>query len=600
MAKIKAFSYDSALGDLILINKFGSKSGGVDLFIASSHSTKEDEAIEKAVELSTARGGTPFILLELRKVERADLNNGLEALLRVPSLETLPILAFSLPAQEDSLLSLISALNLNEVHSELVAAGNEVIQKLVKVIKDRVGLSSQQRQKPAVMLHTVFQSGSSAANTIRLAVNAEIEEKRQRLAARLEEQGPTGPAPEDPLVSICLPVQNAEKSIAKTLEGILCQTFENFEVLIADDHSDDNTLEIVTYYASRDARIIPWINEEPVGAVKNHNECLMRARGKYIKPLSQDSWLHPQHLEQMLEIAESQPQTALILAATDESLPDWSEIGLNSSNQTLKAIVEHGLDDLRRLAPCPSALFFRSAHIGKGFNSNLPNLATVDYALRILTKGDLFLFPCGLLETTTWHNNQKQWAGYYMELAAESIQIAASSQEILKNIGIEKEVFVDSSLLKLGNDLTHTEATRGRIALNAPGGKLTSNQNTLPVAVTLLRTLGRCQQRGGSADSRAREIELLEERVRELLSSPSWRMTKVLRDWNARLQNDTAIASSIDWEKIDWTENLAQQTYAELLRKIIREIKTSRSWRLTAPLRRWKGKRNLRSERLEK
>lgn len=588
MARVKNFNYASCLGDLILMSELCSRYGGLKLIIATTGKVQSD---------GTALGGIPFFCLELQQSAQTQ-TSGLKAILSLPYFDTLSKIVFQLPAQEESLLSVISALSFSGVSSDLVDAKDPDMQNLTRLVKDKIAQAAPTAQSTPVMLHTLFQGGTRLANRASSERNLEIEERRQRLAAKLEQQGSPGPAPEDPLVSICLPVQNAEKSLAKTLEGILCQTFENFEVLIADDHSDDNTLEIVTHYASRDARLIPWINEEPVGAVKNYNECLMRARGKYIKTLSQDAWLHPQHLEKMLAVAESQPQTALVLAALEDGLPRWSEIGLNSSAKALKAIVENGLDDLRRLAPCPSSLFFPASHIGKGFNSKLPNLATVDYALRILSKGDLFIVPCGLIETTTLQDSHKQWAGHYMDLAAESIQIAANSQEILKNIGVEKEVFVDSSLLKLGTDLTKTESTRGRLALNAPGGILGGNQNTLPVAVSLLRTLGRCQQKG-TADSRAQEIEMLEERVRQLLNSQSWRMTKVLRDWNARMRTDSAAASSIDWEQIDWTENLAQQTYAELLRSLIKEIKTSRSWRLTAPLRRWKGQRS-RSQRLEK
>ena len=56
-------------------------------------------------------------------------------------------------------------------------------------------------------------------------------------------------------VSILIPVYNCEEFIAETIESILCQSFSNFELLIADDGSKDKSLEIIKDYAKKDSRI---------------------------------------------------------------------------------------------------------------------------------------------------------------------------------------------------------------------------------------------------------------------------------------------------------------------------------------------------------
>lgn len=601
MGAIKDFDYASCLSDIIVMADQCKRHGDVELLVSASRGGQRNESATRAIKSRIALAGTQLFYLDLRLASANDGKPEIKALLSVPALASLHTLSFRLPSQQETLFSVLESFKFSLLNTDLVPAQDATVNVIIK----RISALAKRLQRPynhgqPVMLHTAIQNGASTFRRTETAQYAKVDQKRRHLAAQLDQQGYPGPTPENPLVSICLPVQNAEKSIARTLEGLLCQTFENFEVLIADDHSDDNTLEIVSHYASRDARIILWINDEPVGAIGNFNECLVRARGKYIKPLSQDAWLHPQYLEATLEVLESSSETTLIVAAAHEGLPSWYSRGRNPSQTVLKNIVKHGLDDLRRLVPCPSSMMFRADHIGKGFNSSLPNLATVDYSLRLLTKGDLFLLPSKLVETSALSDTRKQWAGHYMELAAESIKIASNSQEVLSHISpssASREVFIDSTLLKLGTDLTSTELKRGRIGLAAPAGAANINQDVMPIAVSLLRTLGRCQQKGGSKEAKAQEIELLEEKVRALLNSRSWRVTKALRDWNANLQLDVTTPGSLNLAEIDWTQNLAQQTYAELLRKIIREIKTSRSWRLTAPLRRWKAEQYRRADK---
>src|SRR5271155_20695 len=68
-----------------------------------------------------------------------------------------------------------------------------------------------------------------------------------------------------PKVSICLPVYNGEHYLAEAIESALNQTFEDFELLIADDCSQDSSAEIIARFAARDARIRHWRNPHNLG-----------------------------------------------------------------------------------------------------------------------------------------------------------------------------------------------------------------------------------------------------------------------------------------------------------------------------------------------
>ena len=93
-------------------------------------------------------------------------------------------------------------------------------------------------------------------------------------------------------VSIIVPMYNAEKFIGKTIESVLAQTYQNWEMLIMNDVSTDNSLAIVSLYAKKDERIKIVNTEKNVGVVKGRNFLIDLASGKYIAFLDADDYWH--------------------------------------------------------------------------------------------------------------------------------------------------------------------------------------------------------------------------------------------------------------------------------------------------------------------
>jgi glycosyltransferase involved in cell wall biosynthesis len=102
------------------------------------------------------------------------------------------------------------------------------------------------------------------------------------------------------IVSICIPTYNGATYLAKTIDSVLAQTFSNFEVLIVDDQSEDDTLEIARSYAARDLRIRLVQNPGNLGLVGNWNRCIELAKGEWIKFIFQDDLLVPECLNKMI------------------------------------------------------------------------------------------------------------------------------------------------------------------------------------------------------------------------------------------------------------------------------------------------------------
>ena len=101
------------------------------------------------------------------------------------------------------------------------------------------------------------------------------------------------------LVSIIMPSYNTAKYIEESIQSVLNQTYKNWELIIVDDCSTDNTDEIVSQF--NDKRIIYLKNEQNSGAAISRNRALREAKGKWIAFLdSDDLWL-PEKLERQIQ-----------------------------------------------------------------------------------------------------------------------------------------------------------------------------------------------------------------------------------------------------------------------------------------------------------
>lgn len=119
----------------------------------------------------------------------------------------------------------------------------------------------------------------------------------------------------NPLVSICVPTYNGEKYLRECLNSVLAQTFSDFEVLIVDDQSSDNTFCIAQEYAEKDTRIRVMRNDKNLGLVGNWNQCVELASGEWIKFVFQDDLIAPACLEKML--AASTHNSSIICCLSD-------------------------------------------------------------------------------------------------------------------------------------------------------------------------------------------------------------------------------------------------------------------------------------------
>jgi glycosyltransferase involved in cell wall biosynthesis len=119
-----------------------------------------------------------------------------------------------------------------------------------------------------------------------------------------------------PLVSIGLPVRNGEDYISFTLKSLLSQSFKNFELIISDNYSTDNTEKICKKFAKKDSRIRFIKQKKNIGQTENFNTVLKKSKGKYFMWASHDDLYKKIHIENLLEVHKINKQIAVAMAGT--------------------------------------------------------------------------------------------------------------------------------------------------------------------------------------------------------------------------------------------------------------------------------------------
>jgi glycosyltransferase involved in cell wall biosynthesis len=106
-------------------------------------------------------------------------------------------------------------------------------------------------------------------------------------------------------VSVGMLVYNEAENIERTIESVLSQDFEGFELTISDNCSTDATAEICEHYRGKDPRVTVITNSKNIGAVANAKQLVEKSTGEYFVWISGHDLWHPQFLSKSLQIAES-------------------------------------------------------------------------------------------------------------------------------------------------------------------------------------------------------------------------------------------------------------------------------------------------------
>jgi teichuronic acid biosynthesis glycosyltransferase TuaG len=167
------------------------------------------------------------------------------------------------------------------------------------------------------------------------------------------------------LVSIIMPTYNCGDFIGITLESLKAQTYQNWEVIIVDDCSTDNTAEIVNSYMLKEPRIRYHKLNKNSGAAVARNKAVELAVGKYVAFLDSDDLWFPEKLSKQIKFMENNNYSF-----TCTSYTKIDEYG-NSLNRIIKARVKSDYNTILKRNPGNSTIIYDVKVLGK---TKIPNI----------------------------------------------------------------------------------------------------------------------------------------------------------------------------------------------------------------------------------
>lgn len=117
-----------------------------------------------------------------------------------------------------------------------------------------------------------------------------------------------------PIISVVIPVYNGEKTLKETIDSVLNQTFDDFELIVINDGSTDKTLEIISNIKDERLKVFSYPN---AGLSASRNRGISLARGEYVSFIDADDLWTPDKLELQLKALQEHPQAAVAYSWTD-------------------------------------------------------------------------------------------------------------------------------------------------------------------------------------------------------------------------------------------------------------------------------------------
>jgi len=200
-------------------------------------------------------------------------------------------------------------------------------------------------------------------------------------------------ASSQPFVSICLLTYKRAASLRQSLDSILAQTYANWELIINDDCSPDETEQICHEYELKDSRIRYCRNSTNLRYARNQSAAIMRAQGEYVAILHDGDVYHPQLIEKWLNALLRCPTAALVFNGYSHlSHPRRTILPLREccpGRQMLDLVLSLGI------SPIWGIVMVRKAYVVAAgpFDERMPTIADVDMWFRLMLKHDVAYVP---------------------------------------------------------------------------------------------------------------------------------------------------------------------------------------------------------------
>ena len=241
-------------------------------------------------------------------------------------------------------------------------------------------------------------------------------------------------------VSVLLPVYNGAKTLSETLDSILNQDFEDFEILISDDCSQDNSREILNEYQKKHSKIKTYFFETPKGLAASLNFLAGKAEASFLMRIDQDDICLTQRMRKQFEFLSLNEHVAVVgsFALHMGKTPEFDHlIQLPIESEKIKLI----LRDYNCMYH-PATMIRKAALLSiGGYREEFKNAEDYDLWLRLSRKYDLYNLPEPLIRyrfSTGGMTLSRKWEQlYYVNLAKISDQFPDKSLDSIQGLARE-------------------------------------------------------------------------------------------------------------------------------------------------------------------
>ncbi len=236
-----------------------------------------------------------------------------------------------------------------------------------------------------------------------------------------------------PLVSVIMPIRNAERFLTRAIQSVLSQSFGDFELLALDDGSTDGSLEMLHVLAERDSRLRVFSRENR-GIVATLNELIAKARGLLLARMDSDDISNRERFRSQVEYLSSYPQCVAVGSRALLIDPDGMPICETSNELCHEGIDRSLLVGAGGFAGMchPSVMMRKTAveNIG-GYRDEFTHAEDIDLFLRLAEIGLLANLAHPLYEYRQHHNS----VGYaYRELQRRAAKSAVEAAMVRRGV----------------------------------------------------------------------------------------------------------------------------------------------------------------------
>lgn len=249
----------------------------------------------------------------------------------------------------------------------------------------------------------------------------------------------------EPKVSVCIPTFNRAQYLRTAVESVLAQEFADFELLVVDNASGDETPDVVRDF--HDSRIKYFRNPTNIGMTANLNECLTLAGSEYIVIFHDDDLMKPDMLRKDVAILDSYPQAVFVHAQAEAIDADGRRVGCSPQ---LWPFLTPGPEFVRRCWLQRHTVFFPTVMMRRSvvqrvgrFDPEFVAMCDVDFWQRLAAEGSVAFLRDVLL---SYRIHDRALTAVVTrngsEMLQEGLKYARASQALGYRLGLDLEAVI--------------------------------------------------------------------------------------------------------------------------------------------------------------